>query len=614
MSASSSSSTASALALSGLASGINWTSIVNEMLTVEAAPETQMNTEETADENKKTAYQTIGTDLTTLNKDATTLGNPVFFNSRTATLSNSSVASATAASGTALGSYTFKVTQLASDAVQQGSTASAPLSPTNDVSSLVLSSAGFANPVTAGTFTVNGQTITIATSDTLQSVFDKIYAATGNGPNGAAGAVTGSYIPLNNGSGDEIKLSSSSAITLGSDTDTSNFLQSAELYNNGAATVTSAAALGGVNLSNNLDEANLSIPLNDGGSGDGEFLINGVQINYDASSDSVTDVLQRINNSAAGVTATYDPLNNRFELTDKTAGNVGISLQDVAGHGNFLAATGLSTGTLKAGNNLQYSINGGGTLTSQSNTVDAGSSGITGLSITALGVGSTTISVNSDTSTISSAISSFVTDYNAVQNYISSQTTSTTSATGTVTPGLFTGNMDVENIMTTLRQMVDATPSGGATGVENLNDLGITSNGTDNTLSLSDTTTLDSALANNLSAVQNLFTNSTTGLATTLGSYLTNVTGSNGVLATDESNMTSEAKAMAASISTLQAKIANDQTTLDNEFAAMETAINSINTEKQYLNDYFNSSSASDQSAPTAVGSGLSSSSSSSSG
>lgn len=339
-----------------------------------------------------------------------------------------------------------------------------------------------------------------------------------------------------------------------------------------------------------------------------------MQINYDASSDSVTDVLQRINNSAAGVTATYDPLNNRFELTDKTAGNVGISLQDVAGHGNFLAATGLSTGTLKAGNNLQYSINGGGTLTSQSNTVDAESSGITGLSITALGVGSTTISVNSDTSTISSAISSFVTDYNAVQNYISSQTTSTTSATGTVTPGLFTGNMDVENIMTTLRQMVDATPSGGTTGVENLNDLGITSNGTDNTLSLSDTTTLDSALANNLSAVQNLFTNSTTGLATTLGSYLTNVTGSNGVLATDESNMTSEAKAMAASISTLQAKIANDQTTLDNEFAAMETAINSINTEKQYLNDYFNSSSASDQSAPTAVGSGLSSSSSSSSG
>ena len=204
-----------------------------------------------------------------------------------------------------------------------------------------------------------------------------------------------------------------------------------------------------------------------------------------------------------------------------------------------------------------------------------------------------------------------MTDYNAVQNYISSQTASTTSSTGTVTPGLLTGDMDVENIAFTLRQMVDATPSGGTTGVENLNDLGITSNGNDNTLSLSDTTTLDSALASNLSAVQNLFTNSTTGLATTLGSYLSGVTNPKGVLATDESNMTNEAKSMATSISTLQAKIANDQTTLDNEFAAMETAIESINTDKQFLNDYFNSSSASDQSAPTSVGSGLSSSSSS---
>ena len=33
----------------------------------------------------------------------------------------------------------------------------------------------------------------------------------------------------------------------------------------------------------------------------------------------------------------------------------------------------------------------------------------------------------------------------------------------------------------------------------------------------------------------------------------------------------------------------------------METAINSINSEKQYLNDYFNSSSASSQTAPTAA-------------
>jgi flagellar hook-associated protein 2 len=591
--------------MSGLASGIDWTSIVNEMLTVESAPETQMNTDETTDEQKNSAYQTIGTDLTALNKDVTTLGDASFFKSRTASVSNSSVATATAATGTALGNYTFKVTQLASDAVQEGSTASGKLSSSDTVSSLVLSSAGFANPVSAGTFTVNGQTITIATSDTLQSVFDQIKKAT-------SGAVTGSY----DSSTDKITLAntdstSTTPIVLGSDTDTSNFLQAAELYNNGTSTVSSSAALGGVNLSSNLDDANLSLPISDGGSGDGEFLINWVTINYDASTDSVADVLQRINDSGAGVTATYDSLNNRFDLTDTTAGNVGITLQDVAGHGNFLAATGLSSGTLKAGTNLEYSINNGGTLTSQTNTIDAGSSGVTGLSVTALSTGSTTISVSSDTSTISSAISSFVTDYNAVQTYISSQTVSTTSSTGTVTPGLLTGDMDAEGIVSSLRHLVDATPSGGTQGVENLNDLGVVSNGNDNTLSLSDTSTLTSALTNNLSAVENLFTNSTNGLATTLASYLTSVNGSKGVLATDESNMTSEAKSMATSITTLQTKIASDKTNLDNQFSAMETAISKMNTEKQYLDDYFSSSSASDQTAPTSVNSSSSSSSSS---
>ncbi|MGP8201490.1 MAG: flagellar filament capping protein FliD [Limisphaerales bacterium] len=598
-SSTSSSTTASELAMSGLASGIDWTSIVNEMLTAEAAPETQMTTEETTDQSKKAAYQTIGTDLATLNTDVTTLSKPGFFETRTATISDPSIASATAASGTAVGDYTFKVDTMATDSTWVGATASAPLSPTDDVSNLVLSSAGFATPVTAGTFTVNGQTITITTGETLQSVFGAIQTATSNGANGAAGAVTGSY----DSSTDTITLSSSGSITLGSDTDTSNFLQAAQLYNsaevdsNGTYTVTSPAALGGVSMTNTLEDANTAQQIQNGSSGSGEFLINGVQINYDATTDTLNDVLQRINDSGAGVTATYDSLDNSIKLTDTSQGDVGITMQDVSG--NFLAATGLSAGSLDAGTNLTYSINGGNTLTSLSNTIDAGASGITGLSITALGEGTTTISVGSDTSTISSAISSFVTDYNAVQNYISSQTTSTTSSTGTVTPGLLTGDMDTENIAFSLRQLVDATPPGGATGVENLNDLGITSNGTDNTLSLSDTTTLNSALTNNLSAVQNLFSNATTGLATTVESYLGGVTGSNGVLATDETNMTNQAKSMATSISTLQAKIAKDQTTLDNEFAAMETAIQSINTDKQYLNDYFNSSSASDQSAPT---------------
>ncbi len=79
MSAVSSSNTG--VQLSGLASGINWTSIINEMLTIARAPETQMTAEQTTDNQKNSAYQTIGADLTTLNNDVSTLGNPSFFGS-----------------------------------------------------------------------------------------------------------------------------------------------------------------------------------------------------------------------------------------------------------------------------------------------------------------------------------------------------------------------------------------------------------------------------------------------------------------------------------------------------------------------------------------------------
>jgi flagellar hook-associated protein 2 len=594
------SSSSGAVQLSGLASGIDWTSIINEMLTVAEAPETQMAAQKTTDNQKNSAYQTIGTDLTTLNNDITTLNNPSFFGSRTASVSEPSVASATAAEGTPLGNFTFSVTQLASDAAQVGGQVpSKPLNSTNVVSGLVVGSAGFATPVTAGTFTVNGQTITIATSDTLQSVFDQISTAT-------HGAVTGSY----NASTDEISLASNSPIVLGSAKDTSNFLQAAELYNNGTGDVTSTSALGGVNLNSTLSSANLATTISDGGGGNGEFLVNGVQINFNASTDTINNVLQRINDSTAGVTATYDGVNNTFELTNKTAGDVGISLQDVTG--NFLAATGLSGGTLQRGNNLEYSINGGGSQISQSNTIDAGSSGLTGLSITAQGVGSATVTVGSDTSTISTAIQGFVTDYNAVQNYISSQTSTTTNASGNVTPGLLTGDLDVENIETSLRELVGGSPSGSAGGVQNLSDLGIETSGTNNLLTLSNTTTLNSAIANNLSDVQNLFTNPTDGLATSLGSFLTDTNGPNGVLANDETNMTTESATLTTSISNLQKQISSEQTQLTSEFTAMETAINTINTQKQYLTAYFGGGSSTN-SAPTAAGSSLNSSSSSSS-
>jgi flagellar hook-associated protein 2 len=111
----------------------------------------------------------------------------------------------------------------------------------------------FSTAITAGTFTVNGKQVTVATTDSLQDVFDAIASATNN-------AVTASY----NSTTDEITLlKSSSAITLGSAADTSNFLQVAQLYNNAGTSVSSTSALGRVNTTATMSDADLATAISD---------------------------------------------------------------------------------------------------------------------------------------------------------------------------------------------------------------------------------------------------------------------------------------------------------------------------------------------------------------
>ncbi len=590
--------------MAGLASGINWTNIINDMAAAESAPITSWQSQQGTLNTKNTAYKTIGTDLTNLQNDANTLSSASFFESTTASSSDSSVASATVQSGTPLGTYAFSVSQLATAAVQDGSQVSAqPLSPSGDPNDVVLSDSSFADPISAGTFTVDGQTITVAATDTLQTVFDQINSATN-------GAVTASY------ANDEITLSSDSAITLGSSADTSNFLRATQLYANGSGTVTSLGALAGINLNVPAGQANLSTAITDDGGGNGEFQINGVTIGYDSSTDSVNKILDAINSSDAGVTATYDGANHRFLLTNNNTGDLGITMADVTG--NFLAATGLSSGTLQAGTNMQYSLNGGAAMTSESNTLNATPLGLPGLSITAQSIGSTNVTVSSDTNTISAAITSFVNDYNTIQNYITSQTTvssssslaasSSASTSSSRTPGPLMGDMDVEGIATALRQLVDASPLSGV--IQNLNNLGITSNGNDNTLANS-SVVLNNALSNNLSQISQLFTAPSTGIATTVSSYLTDTLASNGIIASKEQSFLSQYKALNTSITNLQTKVSGDESEMQSQFVIMEDAINSINVEKEYLTAYFNST-ATTSDAPTAASSSSSNSSSSS--
>jgi flagellar hook-associated protein 2 len=678
--------------LAGLASGFDWNSFVNQMVAAEQIPEQRYRSQQGTILQENNAYGSIKTELGVLTNRLTNLKDPNFFASRLPQSSDSTVATASATTSAALGQYAFQIGQMATAAVQQGVTnIGASLNATNDVSGLVLSNAAFNTPITAGSFTVNGKQIQVTTTENLQQVFADLSTATG-------GAVTGSY----DAASDKISFSSAGEIVLGSATDSSNFLQAAKLNNNGTGAVTSTAPLGVVRVGGALANANLATAITDGGSGAGQFKINGVAISFSATGDSMTDVINRINNSAAGVTASYDAINDKMVLTSKVTGDVGIALEDDTGNflaatglrntgtvnglttlnagmlssnlggatlptaisdgghgagqflvngvavsfnatsdnlqnvidrinssaagvtasydttnnrlvfasntagasislkdstGNFLAATGMAAPALQHGTDLLYNINGGGELTSHSNTISSDSSGLTGLSVTALDKGTTTITVASDTATIKQAISDFVTEFNKVQSMIASQTASTTDSTGKVTAGLLANDRDASDLSNSLRDQANAVASGLAGTIHSLDDLGIVSNGYDDTLSLGDGTRLDTALANNLSGVQALFTDATNGLATKLGTFLNNTIGDNGTLIAKQTDLTKQSTAIDTQVANMEKVIQADKQRMINEFTAMEAAQAKINQQLTYLTQTFGGSSSSSSSS-----------------
>jgi flagellar hook-associated protein 2 len=491
------------------------------------------------------------------------------------------VATVTSDPGATLGSFTFNISKLATASQLNGATGIAQtLVPTGETPAEVsLSTAAFATPVTTGTFTIDGDQITVGASDTLQDVFNNIASATNN-------AVTASY----NATTDGISLTSSSPIVLGSETDTSNFLQSAGLYGSssthnattGDYTSASNTALGTVQLNASMADSGLKTAIT--GGGNGAFTINGVTINYDANNDSISDVLNDINTSSAGVTASYDNLTNNFILTNNTTGAIGISAQDAPGS-NFLAATGLAGGTLQQGDNLLYTVNDDPTqLVSQSNTITSASSGINGLNVTPLEPGSTTVSVSTNTGAITTAINQFISDYNTAQSYIASQQAVTTSSSGTTSPSTLTGDLTANNLASDLRTSANNPVSGLSGAITMLSDLGIQTNGQNNTIALSDSSTLSTALTNNLSDVQSFFS-STNGWGTQMTNWLNSTIGTGGTIPNQQATLTQESTNITTQISNLETKISSDSAMWTSEFEAMEVAESQTNQEMTYLSE-----------------------------
>lgn len=563
------------LQVAGLASNFDWKSFVDQIMAVERTPADRMATEQAKNTQKVNQLSILGTKLTALKVSSLALKEDGLFGKRTAASATSGSGwSPSAATATATGSYTVAVSNLATAArLAGGGDIGAGLSNSSSVAGLTIATLPTATAVSAGTFTVNGKQVNVALTDSLEDVFTAISTATG-------GEVTASYDPAQ----DKITLASTSGnVVLGAANDTSNFLRAMKLGNNGTDSTSSSASLGTVKTNAALASANLGA----GVSGSGAFTLNGVSISYDTATDSLAGLITRINDSSAGVSASYDAANDRLVLANKSTGDLGVSIGNDLG--NLLAGLGLASGTtFTRGEDALFTINGGDTLRSASNTLDASAHGIAGLSIGVTSEETQTINVAADTGAMRSRISTFISAFNDVQDFLENATKVTTDSKGKVTAGTLASNREIQEWGRSMRTMAFSAITGLAGSVRRMEDLGIDFTSGTSKLEIKDGAKLDKALSENTAQVQAFFSASSTGFAAKFDAFLEKVSLQND---DQQKNLNKANDGIDLQIEAIDRQLKQRREVMESAFILMETAQSKLKQQQTAIEGMFAKSS-----------------------
>jgi len=324
-----------------------------------------------------------------------------------------------------------------------------------------------------------------------------------------------------------------------------------------------------------------------------------VQVDSTDGTDTLTGLANYINQHQLGVTASVitDASGARLALVSQTSGAAGALTisNDTTGSGNGMGFTqAVDSSDHPLGTNAALTVDGI-PITSASNTVTGV---IPGVTLTLSGVSSTpvTLAIQPDLTQVSTAINNFVSTYNTLMNDINAQYSYDGSSSSTVPPLLGDPSLDVLQ-----QQLLNgiSTSISGNNGLVNLQSIGIQLQA-DGTLSVRSTSSPDSmdlndALANDFSAVQNLFqstSSSSPGVATALNTALTSLTNSvDGPLNVDMTSISNEVKDLNTQISDFQANLQTQKQQLTTEYANINTTLEqlpqtlaSINMELDALN------------------------------
>ena len=319
-------------------------------------------------------------------------------------------------------------------------------------------------------------------------------------------------------------------------------------------------------------------------------------ITLDASNNSLAGIRDAINASAdIGVTASIvndgSAAPNRLVLTSKQTGETSsmrIAVTGDAALSGLLAHDPAATQHLQqtaAAHNANLSVNGIA-VTSATNTV-AGA--IQDVTMTVAKTGSSTLSVQNDTASVQSAVTSFVNAYNSLQN-VAKQLTAfdASNKTGAV----LMGDATLRNIQVSIRSTLTVAQEPGSGGLAMLSQIGISFQ-KDGTLAV-DSTKLSVALGSQLSGVAQLFSGSggSGGYGSQMALLITGMTDANGTLtsATKGINTTLDSlgKQYDATSERIEATVARYKA----QFTQLDVMMSTMNRTSAYLTQQFDNMSS----------------------
>ncbi len=564
----------------GLISGLDSNSIISQLVSIESQPITRMRQHISDLQAQQTAIRSLRTQLLSLRNSIQDFRLGDILNQYAAVSSADTVMTATVSGqNPVIGSYAIDIQQLATaTSARSSAVLGAAISP-----SASLASSGMTTDVTAGTFTINGVSFTVDPStQSLNTILGQITSS--------AAGVTATYDAVN----DKVTIANTAAgdtslINFGSGDDTSNFLDAIAVTGamqadngSGSTYATSTRNLGAANPSEDLNTVHFA-----GGTvSAGTISINGVSITIDPATDSISDIIARINESDAQVKASYDTTSDTLRFVSETMGS--RTIRFTAGTSNFMNVMHLDTAIQTAGNDAKFTINGGAVQTRNTNEV---SDAIGGITLKFLDLGKSTVTVSGDDDKIVEDVQAMVDAFNESVDALRGATAQS---------GQLSGDASISSVELFLRQAIFNVVSGLTGDYRSFVDIGISTGDTFDAES-SAHLTLDGdkfreALSSDRSSVARLFTNdSKNGIADQLFTYLDDITKTTGFLNDrSKSNGTIDQQ-----ISDVNDQIARKQ----DQVAAYETRLKKQFSQLEQLSSAFQSQS----SALSVLGRGLSS-------